>query len=150
MSGRKPPPAAGPHGAVLPDGPPDTYIYPGKGRKADADEASLADPLYRLRLHGHRDALLRGEPIAPSLRAAALQAVEKEWAQKQPHELGRPPGLTTITDDEQLRAPICEMRRDRVRTLQRSVAPRAGFTIWEICGYLKATHRTWAEFLRTF
>jgi len=64
--------------------------------------------------------------------------------------LGRPSGLTTITDDDQLREPIREMRRDRRRITQRTVATWSLFTVAEIRGYLRATHRTWADFLRSF
>jgi hypothetical protein len=64
---------------------------------------------------------------------------------------GRPPGLTSIEDDEQLCTTIREMRRDKVkRFYQTTVAARSGFTVAEIRGYLKVTNRTWAEFLRSF
>jgi hypothetical protein len=63
---------------------------------------------------------------------------------------GRPPGLTTIQDDEQLREPIREMRRDRIRPTQPTVAARSGFTVAEIRGYLTVTGRSWAEFLSSF
>jgi hypothetical protein len=63
---------------------------------------------------------------------------------------GRPPAITSIADDEQLRAPIREMRRDRVRITQPTVAARSGFTIAEIRGYLRVTRRTWTDFLHSF
>jgi hypothetical protein len=63
---------------------------------------------------------------------------------------GRPPGLTTIAEDDELRKPIGEMRRDRRRTTLRNVAAYSGFTVSEIRGYLRVTDRTWAEFLSSF
>jgi hypothetical protein len=63
---------------------------------------------------------------------------------------GRPPGTTTIVDDEQLREPIREMRRDRIRVTQEAAAARAGLSRGEIRGYLKATNRSWRDFLASF
>jgi hypothetical protein len=63
---------------------------------------------------------------------------------------GRRRGLTTIAEDEQLRAPIREMRRDGVRVTRPAVAARAGFTVAEIRGYLSVTGRSWAQFLASF
>lgn len=63
---------------------------------------------------------------------------------------GRPPGLTTIENDEQLRKPIREMRRDRRKVTQASVAAYSGFTVPEIRGYLSVTHRRWVDFLHNF
>ena len=65
-------------------------------------------------------------------------------------DLGRRPGLTTITRDEQLRAPIREMRRGYVRVTIPATAARSAFTIAEIRGYLRVTKRTWSEFLLSF
>lgn len=66
------------------------------------------------------------------------------------HHVGRPAGLTTVTNDEQLRQPIREMRRDHVRITTPAIAARSGFTLAEVRGYLKVTNRTLAEFLRSF
>lgn len=63
---------------------------------------------------------------------------------------GRPPELTTITDDEQLRVHVRAMRRDRVRITRESLAARSGFTVAEVRGYLRVTGRSWAEFLSSF
>ena len=60
---------------------------------------------------------------------------------------GRRPGVTNITHDEQLAAPVREMRRDRARITQPTLAARAGCTVADIRGYLKVTGRTFAEFL---
>ncbi len=65
---------------------------------------------------------------------------------------GRPPGLTTIEDDETIKAPVRAMRRDgRRRITQSAVVAYAGtFTISELRGYLHVTGRIWREFLRSF
>ncbi|CAN5234065.1 hypothetical protein BH24CHL7_BH24CHL7_14640 [soil metagenome] len=66
-------------------------------------------------------------------------------------KVGRPAGMTTIVDDEDLKAPVREMRRDHVRRITvPALASRAGFTVADVRGYLKVTGRTLAEFLDTF
>jgi hypothetical protein len=89
---------------------------------------------------------------APQIDADApgdlRDAVLRLWRQRLPR--GRRPAVTTIVDDEQLRVVIREMRRNRDRITQETVATRAGFTVWEVRGYLRIKHQTWAEFLRSF
>jgi hypothetical protein len=61
---------------------------------------------------------------------------------------GRPPGLTTIENDEQIWAPIREMKKQGRRITQRSLAAfSSSFTVDELQGYLKVTNRSWKEFL---
>jgi hypothetical protein len=82
-----------------------------------------------------------------------LEGFGPKWAasnERIPEHGGRPPGVTAIVDDEQLRAPISEMRRDRRRITQATVAAYSGFTLWEIRGYMKITNRKWSEFLLSF
>jgi len=58
--------------------------------------------------------------------------------------------LTTIAEDEQLQSVVRQMRRDKVRITQVTVSARSGFTVAEIRGYMRVTHRTWSEFLLSF
>jgi hypothetical protein len=64
--------------------------------------------------------------------------------------LGRPRGSTTIQSDAQLRELVQAMRRDHVRITRKVLAARSGFTEADLRGYLKATNRTFREFLATF
>ena len=64
--------------------------------------------------------------------------------------IGRPPGLTTIVNDEQLKVPILEMRHDRRRITQETLAWAGTFTLSELRGYLRVTHRRWRDFLDSF
>ena len=75
-------------------------------------------------------------------------ALNRLWSASPP--IGRPPAITSIIEDEQLREPIREMRRGRVKTTQQNVAARSGFTLAEIRGYLRVTRRSWTDFLRSF
>lgn len=60
---------------------------------------------------------------------------------------GRPPGQTTIIDDDQLRPALEAMDRERVRPTRETLAARAGFTHDELRGWLRATGRTFADLL---
>jgi hypothetical protein len=65
--------------------------------------------------------------------------------------IGRPPGSTIITSDEQIRAVVLQMRRDRRKVTEDTVATFAGtFSKANLRHYLTATGRTWRELLRTF
>ena len=63
---------------------------------------------------------------------------------------GRRRGSTTIQEDEQLRAPVREMRRAGRKVTLDTLAASSGFTRSEIRGYLKGTDRGFGEFLRSF
>lgn len=70
---------------------------------------------------------------------------------RRPGPGGRPPALTTITDDEEIRAPVREMREKKRRITMGTVVAWAGtFTMAELRGYLRVTGRTWSEFLHSF
>jgi hypothetical protein len=74
------------------------------------------------------------EPASPE----SLQ----DLARRMGDSRGRPPKSTTITSDEQLLPAIKAMRTEGVRFTRATLAARAGFTLAEIRGYLRATHRT--------
>jgi hypothetical protein len=64
---------------------------------------------------------------------------------------GRPPGITTIQDDDEIRVVIAGMRTARRRVTMPAVAATSGtFTLAELRGYLRVTGRTWTEFLGTY
>lgn len=66
---------------------------------------------------------------------------------------GRRPGLTTITNDDEILGPMREMRAaDQKRITQETLVAWAGtFTISELRGYLKVTGKDWQrDFLDTF
>jgi len=61
--------------------------------------------------------------------------------------IGRPPGSTTITDDEQVCPVIRRMLTNYVRPTYKNLAVRTGFSVAEIRGYLRATGRTKADLI---
>lgn len=60
---------------------------------------------------------------------------------------GRPPGITSIENDEQLAKPVREMLADKRRISYRTLAGCSGMSESTIRGYLRVTHRTLREFL---
>jgi hypothetical protein len=60
---------------------------------------------------------------------------------------GRPPGITSIENDEQLAKPVREMLADKRRVSYRTLAGWSGMSESTIRGYLRVTHRTLREFL---
>jgi hypothetical protein len=83
--------------------------------------------------------------IDADARADLRDAVVRLWRARLP--VGRPPGLTTIPDDESLREPIREMQADKRRITIPKLAAWSGFTEAEIRGYLRVTGRELADFL---
>jgi hypothetical protein len=61
---------------------------------------------------------------------------------------GRPPGQTSIKDDEVLRGALAEMDRDERDVRRDTLAAAAGYTVDELRGYLKVTNRSFDELLK--
>ena len=71
----------------------------------------------------------------------------RDWEWRRLGRTGRPPGQTTIQNDEQLRPSIAALRHDSRVVTVGHVAAHAGFTVAEVRGYLRVTGRTWREFI---
>lgn len=90
------------------------------------------------------DAPLVASDASPELR----DLLNAAW--KRGPTIGRPPGLTTITNDDQIHDVIRAMRRDHVRPTQPAVAARGGWGIASLRGYLRVHKKDWRrDFLDT-
>lgn len=98
--------------------------------------------------HGRPTYAMVSDALLLASDRRAQRAVRAFWDTLPP--LGRTPGSTTIQDDEQLRGPVREMRRDRIRVTRPALAARSGFTEAEIRGYLDSTGRSFTEFIASF
>lgn len=76
-----------------------------------------------------------------------VDLLDRAW--REMSRMGRPPGLTTIIKDDQIREVVAAMRRDGVRVTQPAVATRGGWTIDELRGYLRVNRKRWQDFLHT-
>ncbi len=64
--------------------------------------------------------------------------------------VGRPPGLTDIENDEQIRSVVRELRANHTRVTQQNVVAWAGtFTLSALRNYLRVHGRKWAEIIDT-
>ena len=78
-----------------------------------------------------------------------VDALTRAWRAQRPR--GRPPGITNIESDEQVRQAWLLTRRAGRRITERNVSTVGGtFTYENLRSYLAATRRTWLELLRTF
>jgi hypothetical protein len=96
------------------------------------------------------------DPVAAVVSDPMLLATDRtaQWAVRALFDavaaLGRPPGLTTITNDDEILTPLRAMRADGRRITQPTLAAFSGrFTVDELRGYLRVNGKRWRDILDT-
>jgi hypothetical protein len=127
------------------------------GRKKGAQPGLLPPDAHRWSRHdldaitaaerANNDALLRPEdPILADRDSSAGRS--RVLRATRPYKFGRTPGLTTIANDDEILAPLREMRADGRRVTQATlIGWTCTFTLAELRGYLRVTGQSWRDFL---